>query len=62
MPWYNRAMKRSRYNIFHSLAATVVLLAVVFMQGFANFWRLFMHGIDMSYFYEGYASYKTEEV
>ena len=35
----------SRYNLIHALAATTVLLAVVFFQGFAAFWRQFVYGL-----------------
>ena len=35
----------SRYNLIHAIAASAVLLAVVFWQGFAAFWRQFVYGL-----------------
>jgi len=40
-------MKPSRYNIAHALAATALLLYVVFHQGFAVFWHQFVHGFGL---------------
>ena len=42
-------MIRSRYNLVHAFAATAVLLFVIFAQGFATFWRQFIHGIDLEF-------------
>lgn len=38
-------MLSSRYNVIHALAASAVLLAAIFWQGFAAFWRQFVHGL-----------------
>ena len=38
-------MPPSRYNLIHALAASAVLLAVVFFQGFGPFWRQFVYGL-----------------
>lgn len=38
-------MLPSRYNPIHALAATAVLLAAVFWQGPAAFWRQFVYGL-----------------
>jgi membrane protease YdiL (CAAX protease family) len=38
-------MLPSRYNLIHALAATAVLLAMIFSHGFAAFWQQFAHGI-----------------
>ena len=38
-------MLPSRYNLIHALAATAVLLAMIFSQGLTAFWQLFVHGI-----------------
>ena len=40
-------MRKSRYNIVHALAATALLLYVVLHFGFAAFWRVFLHGLDI---------------
>ncbi len=40
-------MIRSRYNLVHALAATAVLMFVVFAQGFSVFWKQFIHGINL---------------
>ena len=38
-------MPPSRYNLIHALAASAVLLIAIFWQGFAAFWRQFVHGL-----------------
>ena len=38
-------MLPSRYNLIHALAATTVLLAVIFWQGPVAFWRQFVYGL-----------------
>jgi len=38
-------MLPSRYNLIHALAATAVLLTVVFWQGVAPFWQQFVYGL-----------------
>ena len=40
-------MIRSRYNLVHALAATAVLMFVIFAQGFSVFWKQFIHGINL---------------
>ncbi len=40
-------MIRSRYNLVHALAATAVLMFVIFAQGFTAFWTQFIHGINL---------------
>ena len=40
-------MIRSRYNLVHALAATAVLMFVIFAQGFTTFWKQFIHGINL---------------
>ena len=40
-------MIRSRYNLVHALAATAVLMFVIFAQGFTVFWKQFIHGINL---------------
>ena len=40
-------MIRSRYNIVHASAAAAALLFVIFAQGFAAFWKQFIHGINL---------------
>ncbi len=40
-------MIRSRYNLVHALAATAVLMFVIFAQGFTAFWKQFIHGINL---------------
>ena len=40
-------MIRSRYNLVHALAATAVLMYVIFAQGFSVFWKQFIHGINL---------------
>lgn len=37
-------MLPSRYNLTHALAATAVLLAMIFSQGFSAFWQQFTQG------------------
>ena len=40
-------MIRSRYNLVHALAATAMLMFVIFAQGFTVFWKQFIHGIHL---------------
>ena len=40
-------MIRSRYNLAHALAATAVLMFVIFAQGLTAFWKQFIHGINL---------------
>ena len=40
-------MIRPRYNLVHALAATAVLMFVIFAQGFTAFWKQFIHGINL---------------
>lgn len=40
-------MIRSRYNLVHALVATAVLMFVIFAQGFAAFWKQFIHGTNL---------------
>ena len=37
----------SPYNLAHATAAGVALVAVVFAQGVAAFWRMFLHGLEV---------------
>ena len=41
-------MLPSRYNLIHALAATAVLLAMIFSQGVAAFWQQFTLGFDVA--------------
>ena len=40
-------MLPSRYNIVHAIAASAMLLVVVFWQGPGAFWRQFVHGLSV---------------
>ena len=40
-------MRNSRYTLAHALAASACLLAMIFCQGFAFFWRQFVYGLNM---------------
>jgi len=40
-------MLHSRYNLIHALAASAVLMIAIFFQGFAVFWRQFVHGLSV---------------
>ncbi len=37
--------RSSPYNLAHAVAAGVALVAIVFAQGVAAFWRMFLHGL-----------------
>lgn len=39
-------MPPSSYTIYHAAVTAIVLVGVVFLQGFHTFWRLFLHGIN----------------
>ena len=39
--------RRSPYNILHAVAASAVVAAIVFAQGPAAFWRMFLHGLEV---------------
>ena len=40
-------MRNSRYTLWHAVAASLVLLAMILSQGFAFFWRQFVYGLNM---------------
>ena len=40
-------MLPSRYNLIHALAASIMLLVVVFWQGPGAFWQQFVHGLSV---------------
>lgn len=41
-------IRRSRYNVYHAVIATIVLCGLIFSNGLASFWRQFVYGLNQT--------------